>query len=445
MSQKASFFSGQSKMHAINSNRRGLSRSIHNPQTDNDWQLRPRHFIVREGGTIVPLVPIDQLPAYIKIHGVPREMGIEDTIGMSNLGMFTKPEGVFQICPLPPTNDKPSSSVGLSQSDPSALDNHTCSQQIERLRGTAPEPMFDGPVTRWVSEFVTGDSRVPPSRPTMATETTQPQPPAPELTAPRVVDWAEDTESVSTDNFSATDEDRSASSTPNTAVIPVKESQTQQVPTPRKEKSAAEVADRMVELGDTQCTTRQDLSSRTRTQSSICSTVKPPRSGKQKVPRPAGSLCRHWCQTGQCSWGTECRYTHQMPVTLEGLADVGLTELPGWWRRAAGLPVKGTIDVRIFAAAASAATGGGKKNPSPTLTPGTTVAVPVHQSKKARSKIEREERKMAEEVHAVRLGLERAQATASKEKLGLGQAQAQQIQAGNVQQLYEEVEKLVDI
>ncbi|KAK2004091.1 hypothetical protein LX36DRAFT_650326 [Colletotrichum falcatum] len=445
MSQNASVFSGQSKMPAINSNKRGLSQSIHNPQTDNDWQLRPRHFIVREGGTIVPLIPVDQLPSYIKIHGVPREMDIEDTTGMSNLGMFTKPEGLFQIRPLTPTNDKPSNSVGPSQSDPSTLDDHTCLQQIARLRGIAHEPISEGPVTRWVSESVTRDPQVPPSRPTMATETTQPQPPAAELQVPRVIDWAEDTESVSTDNFSATDEDRSASSTSNPAAIPTKEAQTQRAPISRKAKSTADIADHILELGGTQCPTRQAPPSRTSTQSNVCGTAKPPRSGKQKSSRPAGSLCRHWCQTGQCSFGTECRYTHQMPVTLEGLADVGLTELPGWWRRAAGLPVEGTIDVRIFAAAASAATGGGKKNPSPTLAPKTTVAVPVHPSKKARSKAEKEERKMAEEVHAVRLGLERAQTTAGKKRLGLGQVQAQQMQAGNGQPLYEAVEKLVDI
>ncbi|KAK1965572.1 hypothetical protein LY78DRAFT_658166 [Colletotrichum sublineola] len=432
-------------MPAINNNKRGLSQSIHNPQTDNDWQLRPRHFIVREGGTIVPLVPVDQLPMCIKIHGVPREMGIEDTTGMSNLGMFTKPEGLFQICPLTPTNGKPSSSIGPSQIDPSALDDRTCLQQTERLRGTAHETIFEAQVTRWVSEPMTGDAQVRPSRPTMATETTQSQPPMRELPVPRVIDWAEDTESVSTDNFSATDEDRSASSTPNTVVTSMKEGQAQRVPLPRKEKSAAEIADRTLEVGRTQCTTRQAPQSRTGTQSSACGTVKPPRSGKQKVTRPAGSLCRHWCQTGQCSWGTECRYTHQMPVTLEGLADVGLTELPGWWRQAAGLPVEGTIDVRIFAAAASVATGAGKKNPPPTLASGTTIAVPAHSSRKARSKAEREERKMAEEVHAVRLGLERAQTAAGKKKLGLGQVQAQQVQAGNIQPLFEEVEKLVDI
>ncbi|KAK2027108.1 hypothetical protein LX32DRAFT_641221 [Colletotrichum zoysiae] len=443
MSPKASVFSGQSKMSAINSNMRGLSQSIHNPQTDNDWELRPRHFIVREGGTIVPLVPVDQLPAYINIHGVPREMAIEDTTGMSNLGMFTKPEGLFQMRPLTPTNVKLSSSVGPSQSDPSALNDRTRLQQNERLGGTAYEPTIGAPATMWASKSLTGDPEVPPSRPNLAAGTTQPQPPAPQLPPRRVIDWAEDTESVSTDNFSAPDEDRSASSTPNTVVTSVKEAQAQRVPIARKDKPAAEIADRMLELGGSQFATRQAPPSRTSSQSNISDTPKPSKPGKQKASRPAGSLCWQWCQTGQCIWSTECRYTHQMPMTLEGLAKVGLTELPGWWRRAAGLPVEGTIDVRIFAAAASVATNGGK-DPPPTLATGTTIAVPVHPSKKARSKADREERKMAEEVHAVRLGVEKAQASASKKKLRSRQ-RAQQTQAIKVQPLHEEVEKLVDI
>ncbi|GKT40127.1 uncharacterized protein ColSpa_00308 [Colletotrichum spaethianum] len=288
----------------------------------------------------------------------------------------------------------------------------------------------------------------------MAPEKPQPRPLALEPPAHRVLDWAEDTESVSTDNFSATDEGHSTSPTSNTASNPRKEPQLQRASIIRKETSAVEIANGMLELGRTQCATRQALPPRTNMQNNGDGTTKPSKTGKQRVPRPAGSLCRHWCQTGQCSWGTECRYTHQMPVTLEGLTDVGLTELPGWWRQAAGLPVEGTIDVRIFAAAAApAAVGVAKKSPSTTLARGNTLMTPSHPSKKGRFKAKREESKMTEEVHVIRLGVERTPTTAAppmviglggKKKPVLRQVQAQ-MPARKDQPQYEEVEKLVDI
>ncbi|CCF47421.1 hypothetical protein CH063_15819 [Colletotrichum higginsianum] len=124
--------------------------------------------------------------------------------------------------------------------------------------------------------------------------------------------------------------------------------------------------------------------------------------------------------------------------------------LGGWWRRAAGLPVEGTIDIRIFAATA----GNGKKSPSPALTAGDLSLIPTHPSKKTRSKVDKEERKMAEEVHMVRLGFERAQSTAaypavvgagsSKKKPALGQVQLR-MQTEKDQPRSGEVEKLVDI
>ncbi|ORY62177.1 uncharacterized protein BCR38DRAFT_486447 [Pseudomassariella vexata] len=42
-------------------------------------------------------------------------------------------------------------------------------------------------------------------------------------------------------------------------------------------------------------------------------------------------FCRHWCHYGTCKWGPVCRYQHAMPQTVEGLREVGLSDFPGWW------------------------------------------------------------------------------------------------------------------
>ncbi|KAB5530419.1 hypothetical protein GE09DRAFT_391337 [Coniochaeta sp. 2T2.1] len=43
------------------------------------------------------------------------------------------------------------------------------------------------------------------------------------------------------------------------------------------------------------------------------------------------NYCRHWVHHGTCKWGLHCRFEHRMPVTPEGLAEIGLRDLPAWW------------------------------------------------------------------------------------------------------------------
>lgn len=68
--------------------------------------MHPRldHFIVRpdaEDGTpgpIVPLVAVDQLPKWMQLSGVPRELDAEQTIGLTNLGIVDKDDdGFFEV------------------------------------------------------------------------------------------------------------------------------------------------------------------------------------------------------------------------------------------------------------------------------------------------------------------------------------------------------------
>ncbi|KAF6845281.1 Tubulin-specific chaperone E [Colletotrichum musicola] len=392
-----------------NRDKRGLSESMHNPRTDGDSLSsppQPTYFIIRKSspqdpfGTLVPLIPVDMLPAQVEVVGASRSLTIAETVGMSNLGAFDKPPGQYRLrftsIQAEPIAIKPDGSKSTAKLAPPLQRNKSTPGPQAR----APPPVMP-----------------PPQRP--------------------VLDWAEDTESVSTDDFSGAE--TSSGSSNNIA----NRRRGQQVTMARlKEKTTAQAADRLLEIAAAATAFHRTANSNNNNNSK-----KPPKPSKSKVGRPPGSLCRHWCQTGQCSWGTDCRYTHQMPMTLEGLSDVGLTELPSWWRKSAGLPVEGTIDVRIFSGAAS----GGKKSPGPTSTPGGTVSSLANPSKKSKLKAEKEDRKTAEEIHLLRLGIERAQATASsalmagdggKKKPGAGNAQ---MQPKNAQQHCVEVEKLVDI
>jgi hypothetical protein len=64
----------------------------------------PDHFLVRPGtkdgkpGPIVPLIAVDQLPDWMQLVGVPRELDAEQTIGLMNLGIIDKEDGdVYEV------------------------------------------------------------------------------------------------------------------------------------------------------------------------------------------------------------------------------------------------------------------------------------------------------------------------------------------------------------
>ncbi|KAK2745817.1 zinc finger dna-binding protein [Colletotrichum kahawae] len=428
--------------------KRGLSQSMHNPHNDisssekaRQFVSWPRHFIIRKGGTrnsLVPVIPIDLLPDYVEIIGLPKELTISETVGMSNLGEFPKPSSDLQLNFVSPA----------AQTRDSMLE---CIEAPAKAPNITTKPTADTGVRN-----PSKSSRAQDPPPIM------PPPPPPR----RVLDWAEDTESVSTDDFSGAENSSGSNSSYNKRRGVFTDKSTKS-----KEKSTAETAQRMLQVAAAASAHRlaPHLAHRSTSAPAVALSTdavaknngsstngkKNTKSIKSKPARPAGSLCRHWCQTGQCSFGTDCRYTHQMPVTLEGLTDVGLTELPGWWRKSAGLPVEGTIDVRIFSAAGAAAatsiSNGGKKSPGSASGGGSATST-VSQSKKTKMKNDKEERKMAEEVHSVRLGVERARANASpvpvssesgKRKMANGNA----LQAKKAQQVQHQspVEKLVDI
>lgn len=46
---------------------------------------------------------------------------------------------------------------------------------------------------------------------------------------------------------------------------------------------------------------------------------------------PDTLFCRHWCHHGTCKWGWECRYQHRMPMDVKGLREVGLRDFPTWY------------------------------------------------------------------------------------------------------------------
>lgn len=56
---------------------------------------RPKYFIVRKSGEVVPLVAVDELPLGVDLVGVKRNLDLLETGGMLNLGLQSEGEGGF--------------------------------------------------------------------------------------------------------------------------------------------------------------------------------------------------------------------------------------------------------------------------------------------------------------------------------------------------------------
>lgn len=59
--------------------------------------LKPQFFVLRQNGSLVPLVAMDEMPHNIRIEGVPRTMTLKDTVGMVNIGEYSSRHGHHQV------------------------------------------------------------------------------------------------------------------------------------------------------------------------------------------------------------------------------------------------------------------------------------------------------------------------------------------------------------
>lgn len=281
---------------------------------------RPHYFLVRPGvkkqtnsgvvlepGPIVPLIAVDQLPKWLEIIGLPRELRLEQTVGLSNLGNVARDEDTYEVKiaytghgqhSLPYTAHTPGATAGArggAERAPSGPEHaaagggHTAANNpaqavhpAERILAHVSPPPPPGSSSSSSSarpqDLSPGANQTP--RPNPNTHLSPPPPP------------------------------------------PTKPNKQPTTPTPSG----------------------------------------PSPGHPTSPPFPPSQFCRHWCHHGTCKWGLACRYRHAMPTTVGGLASVGLRDFPAWWTAAMGLalssssssgagvgPAGGGYDVRMAA------------------------------------------------------------------------------------------------
>lgn len=289
---------------------------------------RPHHFLVRPGltkqtstgvviepGPIVPLIAIDQLPEWLEIVGLPRELKVEQTVGLSNLGTIVRGQGTYEVNIVHDDrgNDSPPYTVDTAAA---VAGSHGITRAGAEHRDGGARTNGTANVSRDGSDDAVTKAAQPlhPAERMMAHK----NPPPTSGTVPQTAD-------------------RTA--------VPTSRSSS---PSPSRYLTLPPLAPYKALKANKQA-------------SASAPTSTPP-------PHGQGLFCRHWCHHGTCKWGFLCRYRHAMPATVEGLAEVGLRDFPTWWTAAMGLTLSNM----------GGSGGGGGSGPLGLGMPGTGGAGPYH-------------------------------------------------------------------
>lgn len=339
----------------------------------------PRHFLVRpttthhtangrvtEPGTLVPLVPMDQLPAWIDIVGVPRALSAEQAAaaGLVNLGVVARGPEVYEVRLLhggrevattdgadtgrpisllsrssraavyiPAPETKSSASAGPSSHearlvlrpaaaapglDPAAATFESVRRRRQAGSASLIDPATSSPNNNNNTAPHTSQqqqrahaSRYHPARP---------RPHAPPYTRVLASETKEKEKEKGKKKIASSNSSPSPSPNPNSDLTP-------------NPNSSLNINTDTKHTNPTPTTTTSG-------------------SGIGNL------LCRHWCHHGRCKWGATCRYAHAMPGRAEDLRAVGLGDWPAWFRTAVGVAF-GMVPVPPLVSGASGGGGGG--------------------------------------------------------------------------------------
>ncbi|TLS24448.1 hypothetical protein PpBr36_08770 [Pyricularia pennisetigena] len=322
------------------------------------YLVRPARKMQTESGFVripeskVPMIPIDILPEWIEIFGLPRSLRDSYAVGLTSLGHVEQPEEKLE--------------VRLHRVDPSVYERAMPHGSVSHLSGhsgvLAPNTMK--PAQTKPARTTPGDCvqaatldelrKQRGERPDSESYVNTTEPGRPALDAPRKLD----AEMPAAQKRQAAEAGRSLRAAP-----PEKQQGTRTAaggaPASSKESLVAAPnglsssvharRDLSVEMAagtgivSAAPSSRDQLSAARGLQLLGSESMRKPMHGaKKKIKTPgARRYCHYWCHHGVCKWGAECHYHHAMPATGEGLREVGLKDYPPWWAELSG-PSMGT-------------------------------------------------------------------------------------------------------
>ncbi|KAI6351817.1 hypothetical protein MCOR25_009727 [Pyricularia grisea] len=313
-----------------------LVRPVRKMQTDSGYVSIPE--------SKVPMIPIDILPEWIEIVGLPRSLRDNHAVGLTSLGHVEKPEEMLEVrlrSVDPSVHDRAMqyahvSHLSSGQSGASTI-NNIPSHEKEPLRTTTGDHVK----TATLKEL----KRQRGERPDGETLTNTTEPGRPNVDAPRKLE----AEMPAVQNRQSDEASRSLRAAPQSVrtaagKAPVY-SKRALVAAPNGLSSSVHAqSDPSTEMAtkaagvSAAASPRHQRSAGRATQPFGNEGMRKPTHGarkKTKIPE-SRRFCHNWCHRGACKWGAECHYLHAMPATRECLREVGLRDYPRWWAELSG-------------------------------------------------------------------------------------------------------------
>ncbi|KAK0657278.1 hypothetical protein B0T16DRAFT_56590 [Cercophora newfieldiana] len=315
----------------------------------------PSGPIQKQPGSIVPLIAVDELPDWIDIVGAPRELTVQQTIGLSNLGSYAKGEDTYPV-------------LIAYATEPEALPDTEVGKTEKLSRAGLVEGAGGNRHDGGGEQRAGGKDEIAAS-PGGTEEVKLVAEPLSPSTKPQQQQSQWQTQLSQTNN--------------NTADVHLADRMRAHWNVGQHARNAglqASIHNRPLESKLTPPITQQPLSPQT-------DKIPAPSPQPQPIQATVDEYCRHWCHYGTCKWGQQCRYKHSMPTTPSGLVEVGLSELPTWWLTkqllgggVSSLPGNSnsnTTSADINLAAAATALGLGGLNPFPRQAAGPQQNLPL--------------------------------------------------------------------
>ncbi|KAF3769242.1 hypothetical protein M406DRAFT_350118 [Cryphonectria parasitica EP155] len=314
----------------------------------------PEYFIVRRGArqdTMVPLVAADQLPEWLQLAGVPRELRAEQASGLVSLGILSREDdSVYEVCLrtdmiraiLNGTEIEPET-PGFSATEKGTEEDHRKKGKREEeeagLQYFAAAPRKDTVTMTTSTAERMAQSDKPQERSSPRTAGMR----AAVATAEAMVRCNSNEVTVS-----AASRERIRAEKPDKPHHHHQHHHYQQHENRQKAPGLAFSDPRLI------MTPRHN-------------TIDTQHRGTKEHNKPVmGNMnttyCRHWCHHGTCKWGRGCRYQHRMPTSWEGLREIGLKDFPTWYLLVMGAegfpagPRRGGEDIDVDMHVASANT-----------------------------------------------------------------------------------------
>ncbi|KAI0385802.1 hypothetical protein F5Y04DRAFT_276326 [Hypomontagnella monticulosa] len=305
----------------------------------------PQYFIVRPGvtkhtasgmvtkpGPIVPLIAVDQLPEWLELPGVPRELDLEQTVGLTNLGVLERSPEFYEVHVYDSETDSGSSRYGIHQ--------RCLEHDFKRRHSPAIQNAESGLLSPDSGSESTASSPLAVhSRTNLVTATSH--------STGRSNDgnkmFLANTKSlhcrIRTPTAATNKPPSNArpfihtypqlhTSPPSSPYIPYTPSSSPYPPRTNPYRPSPSLS----------------LSSTTAPRNRSTVTPTPINTPLSTTSNVNSVYCRHWCHRGTCRWGAHCRYAHAMPTTAGGLREVGLTHHPAWYAAAMSMAYGGGGD-----------------------------------------------------------------------------------------------------